>query len=25
VEHRAEGWAPTEPIEVLREASDGMS
>lgn len=25
VEHRAEGWAPTEPIEVLRGASDGMS
>ena len=25
VEHRAEGWAPREPIEVLRGASDGMS
>ncbi|MCZ6517203.1 MAG: preQ(1) synthase [Gammaproteobacteria bacterium] len=24
-EHRADGWAPTEPLEVLREATDGIS
>ncbi len=24
-EHRADGWAPTEPLEVLRGATDGIS
>lgn len=24
-EHRADGWAPTEPLEVLREATGGIS